>query len=435
LAIGLDILRLILNMNSSVSRAVVHRSRGVVLRPGLAIRVGLVLMLGGGAWQAPAHAQEPPAKATLAAGIGEARAGNFVNALIVLNDVVSQQGSRPEELATVARAHAYRAVAFIALEQPDWAREAAVLSLKADPRIVVDATEFGPRVVAVFEEARRAARDPGVAAQAAEAAGRFQDAFFLYLSAIQALPEPPRRADDQQLRERIIKLVRKLDPKPAVPQEAKTRVAGADGLEPGPAVDELRKAVRIAPWWPDAIVKLAVALQLVDRADEAAMNLALYRLATEPETAASGSRSPVDAGDRSAPVAAAPAAAAMAPAVIYVYFPHAARAMGTKSKVLCDGQKVADLAHEHYIVLNAAAGFHLIEFKGRKAEGSFESGKEHFIRVGIEGYPAHFALRLTDAATAAAEITDKQVLLNEAKNTFATECTSVAAVPRGRTSK
>lgn len=400
------------------------------------------------ALQACLYAQVPPPRTGLAAGISQIQARDFVNALVTLNDVVAEQTNRPEQAATLATAHAYRAVAFIGLDQPEWARGAALDALKADPRIVVTSAAFGARVAALFESARSPARDPEAAAKAAEAAGRFQDAFLGYLSALQSLPEPPPAAADQRLRERIIAVVEKLEPKPSVPEEARTRLARAEALlgqesaasemATAQATAELRKAVRLAPWWPEAMVKLATTLQRSGRFDEALINLGLYELADPVGyRAISGPGSPT-AVTRPAPVASPAAVAAPAPAadpntaavaVIYIYFPHAARAMGTKSKVLCDGTKVADLAHEHYIALNAAAGYHNVEFKGRNASGAFEAGRTHYIRVGIEGYPAHFALRIVEAEKAVAEIREKQVLPNEAQNNFSATCTSVAAVP------
>ena len=394
------------------------------------------------------HAQEAPPKTGLAAGISQVQARDFVNALVTLNDVVAQQANRPEQATTLATAHAYRAAAFIGLEQPEWARGAALEALKADPRIVIAPAAFGARVAALFESARNPSSDPEGSGQAAEAAGRFQDAFLGYLSALQALPDPPPPAADQRLRERIIKVVQKLEPKPAVPEEVRMRLARADALlgqesaasetATAQAAAELRKAVRIAPWWPDAMVKLATTLQRSGRFDEALINLGLYELA-DPEgyRAISGAGSPT-AVTRPAPVAAppsvsapapAPEPAAIAPARIYVYFPHAARGIGPSSKMQCDGQKVADLGNGRYIVLNAASGFHNLEFKGRKAGGSFEGGKDHYFRVGIEGYPAHYVLTAMDPVKAAAEIRDKQVLLNESKNTFSAQCASVAAIP------
>jgi hypothetical protein len=78
-------------------------------------------------------------------------------------------------------------------------------------------------------------------------------------------------------------------------------------------------------------------------------------------------------------------------------------------------------------VLNAPPGFHNFEFKGKKAAASFEGGKEHYIRVGIEGYPAHFALRIADPDKAAAEMREKELVANEQKYTFSAGCTAVAA--------
>ncbi len=94
--------------------------------------------------------------------------------------------------------------------------------------------------------------------------------------------------------------------------------------------------------------------------------------------------------------------------------------------MLCDGQKVADLAHGRFVVLNAPPGFHNFEFKGKKAAASFEGSKEHYIRVGIEGYPAHFALRITEPAKAAAEMREKELVANEQEHTFSAGCTGVA---------
>ncbi len=390
------------------------------------------------------HAQEAPLRTSLATGISQIQARDFVNALVTLNDVVAQQANRPEQAATLATAHAYRAAAFIGLEQPEWARGAALEALKADPRIVVTAAAFGPRVAALFESARNPSSDPEAAGQTAEAAGRFQDAFLGYLSALQALPDPPPPAADQRLRERIIKVVRKVEPKPSVPEGARALLAQAEALLNAPAAAgtpskavaeqaamDLRHAVRLAPWWPDATVRLAVVLQGAERVDEATLNLLLYQLITDDGSVASvAATSAASAASREAAAVSpgsAPSPNVNAPARIYVYFPHTKGPRGFKAKLLCDGTRVADLAHEHYIVLNAVPGVHNVEFMGENASGSFAGGQEHYVRVGVEGRPAHVALRIIEAAQAAAEIRDQPVLPNEAKNTFTTECKPVAA--------
>jgi tetratricopeptide (TPR) repeat protein len=375
------------------------------------------------------HAQTRSPQAGLAAGISQTRAGDFVTALVTLNEVVSQLAARPEESRTIARAHAFRAVAFIGLEQPDWARAAALQALAADPLIVVTADEFGANTAALFDAARRAAREPEAVGDAAAAAGRFQDAFLAYLSAIRALPQPAAPAVDQRLREKIVGVVNSLEAKPTVPEEARTLLGKADALlatavPPGASSDqpaaqaavELRKVVRLAPWWPEALIKLSIALQRTDQRDEALFYLNLYE-----------SASPDGGAIADVPTTAGPPPAVAASAVIHVYFPKAARGVGVRSKVLCDGQPVADLAHGRFITLTASPGFHLIEFKGRKTSGTFQAAADHYVRIGIEGYPAHFALHITEPGKATKEIQEKQLVANEPAKTFSAECGSAGA--------
>lgn len=372
------------------------------------------------------QAQTTSAQADLAAGISQTRSGDFVKALVTLNEVISRFTGRAEESTTLARAHAYRAVALLGLGQPEWARAAALQALRADPTIVVEAEEFGAAVVTLFENARDASRDPEAVGQAAEAAGRFQDAFLAYLSAFQALPEPAATADDQRLRTRIIEVVKKLEPKPVVPEEAKRLlatadarlaaavVAGAPDEAAAQATADLRRVVRMAPWWPDAMVQLAIALQRSNRIEEAMLNLDLYQ-STGPDG--------VEMPERT--MAAERQAAAVQPAVIHVYFPKAARALGMGSKVLCDGQAVADLAPGRFITVTAPPGFHLFEFRKRHTSATFEAGTDYYIRIGIEGYPAHFALRITERGKATQEIREKRLMANEQTKTFSTACTGV----------
>jgi len=389
------------------------------------------------------EARAPSAPATLADGISQARSGDFVNALVTLNEVVGQMANRPAQPATLARAHAYRAVALVGVGQLEWAKAAVLQALQADPRIAVDATEFGARVAALFDNARRPARDPEAAGQAAELAGRFQDAFLAYLSAIQSLPEPPAPTDDQRLREKIINVVGKLETKPSVPEEARTYLAKAAALMDSAAVPgassgaaaeraaiELRKAVRIAPWWPDAMVQLAIALQQSGRLDDALLNLNLYQLADPQGYAAKvGSAGPAHVESPERITAPEPDPAAIAPAVIYVFFPRAARGRGIRPKLRCNGQHVADMAHGRFVMLNVPPGFYSFEFNEKKTAASFEGGKDHYIRVAIDGFPARFALRITDPAKAAAEMREKQLVANEQNHTFSAGCAGVAAAP------
>ena len=270
---------------------------------------------------------------------------------------------------------------------------------------------------------------------------RLQQAFLSYLNAFQSLPDPPAPADDRRLREKIIRTAQKLPARLIVPPEAADllkkatdilsaeAILGASAASEQAAAAELRKAIRLAPWSPEATLQLATVLQKLQRVDEAVLNLNLYKLADPAGYTASTDRAnPTRAETAAAPPAPKPNA--LAPAVIHVYFPHAARAAGMKPKLTCDGQSVAELANGRFITLNAAPGFHNFELKGRTAGASFDAGTESYIRIGIEGYPAHFALHVTEPDKAAAEMREKEVVANDANRTFSAECTSANAATK-----
>lgn len=392
-----------------------------------------------GATQAPSSAHD-----SLAAGIAQARAGDYYRALLTLNDVVSPD-SRADAV-TLARAYAYRALAFIGLDQAERATASVLLALKANPGIAVVPGEFGPNVAALFDDARRpATADPEARGRAAEQAGRFQDAFLAYLSAFQALPEPPAAADDQRLRERIINAAQKQTARPAIPPEALAHftrgndLMAADaalGASGGAATQqraavEWRQAVRLAPWWPEPIVKLAQAQQKLQRLDEALANLNLYRLA-DPEGYLALTRPPVAATAATAPVAA-PSAAVVGPAVLYIYYLPTMRSMGMKPKTECDGQHVADLENGHYVKLSVAPGNHLIKVnRSNEISMNLEANRTHYLRYGVEGYPAHFAVHVKTAAEGAAEIAKRGIVANEPTRTFSADCGPASAQGRPR---
>jgi len=119
----------------------------------------------------------------------------------------------------------------------------------------------------------------------AEQAGRLREALTHYVAALQSVPEGS--ADDQRLRETIIKVVQKLSPPPAVPEEArrfsvrgqiaiKEAKSAADFDE---AAKEFGKALRIAPWWADGYINQGVALEKAGKFSEAGRALKFYLLA------------------------------------------------------------------------------------------------------------------------------------------------------------
>lgn len=400
-------------------------------------------LLGVFAWWTPARAQEPTTASTLAAGIGRIRADDFIGALVTLTDVVNQVAGNTEQAATLARARAYQAVTYTLLDQPERARSFAQLALTADANVVVDAADVTPSVAALFSEVRRSAvqnQNPEAAGDAADRAGGFQEALLAYLRAFQALPEPQATADDRRLREKILKIVGKLGTAPPIiPQEAHDHLTKAQDLLDAEAVlgggagtaskhaaAELRRAIRIAPWWPEPMLRYATVMQTLKRSDEALLNLGLYRLADPDGYAAMV--------DRATPKAvaeklnAAPAAApSVGPATIFVYWQPAMRAMGVKPKTLCDDQHVADLQNGRFVRLSAAAGTHTIKVRDRSISGHFDGGQDHYVRVSIEGYPAHLALRFVSVNEATAEMQKRKIVMNDANRTFSGECKAVSA--------
>jgi hypothetical protein len=121
--------------------------------------------------------------------------------------------------------------------------------------------------------------------QAAEQAGRLHEALTNYVAALQSVPEGS--ANDQRLRETIIKLVQKLSPPPALPEEARRfSIRGQTWIKEAKnssdfdeAAKEFSKALRVAPWWADGYINQAVALEKTGRFDSAIRSLRLYLLA------------------------------------------------------------------------------------------------------------------------------------------------------------
>jgi tetratricopeptide (TPR) repeat protein len=119
----------------------------------------------------------------------------------------------------------------------------------------------------------------------AEQAGKLREALTHYVAALQSVSEGS--SNDQQLREKIISLVQKITPPPAVPDEARryavrgkaaiTEAKSASDFEE--AAREFSKALRIAPWWAESYFNRAVAQEKAGQLNEAISSLKLYLLA------------------------------------------------------------------------------------------------------------------------------------------------------------
>jgi tetratricopeptide (TPR) repeat protein len=121
-----------------------------------------------------------------------------------------------------------------------------------------------------------------VEGRAAEQAGRLREALAHYMAALQ--PAPEGGADDLRLRETIIKLVQKLSPPPAIPEEARRfsvrgQIAIKEAKSPADfdeAANEFGKALRVAPWWADGYFNQGVALEKAGKYNEAIRSLKFY---------------------------------------------------------------------------------------------------------------------------------------------------------------
>lgn len=118
--------------------------------------------------------------------------------------------------------------------------------------------------------------------------GKLYDALHDYEAALQVLPaEWAPRDVEQRLEEKTIKVVLRMNPRPAIPQDAmRHEIYGitAARTAKGPAdldnaVEEFDKVLRLAPWWAGAYKNLATVLEKEQRYRAAARNLQLYLLA------------------------------------------------------------------------------------------------------------------------------------------------------------
>jgi formylglycine-generating enzyme required for sulfatase activity len=123
---------------------------------------------------------------------------------------------------------------------------------------------------------------------AAEGRGQLREALKRYMIALESLGDADSPQIDQRLRERIIKLVQKLDPPPAFPEEARRHFVVGSGLfkeakmpaDVERAQEELSQAARLAPWAGEIYFNLGTVFEKLGNNANAARNLKLYLLAS-----------------------------------------------------------------------------------------------------------------------------------------------------------
>ena len=108
--------------------------------------------------------------------------------------------------------------------------------------------------------------------------------------------------------------------------------------------------------------------------------------------------------------------------MLYVYL-----LRGSKSKIQCDGQHIADLEDFHYIKLNVSPRHSPIKVRESTIVAAFEANGALYIRFSREGYPARYKLRLASPDEAAEEIRKRGIVANDPERTYSAECSPPAA--------
>ena len=129
-----------------------------------------------------------------------------------------------------------------------------------------------------------------VQARKAEQAGKLQEALADYVSLLRSVTAGS--ATDRRLREKIIKLVKRIQPPPAIPEGAIRHIGRgqavseiAEGLEDYiRAIAEFEKAVRLAPWLADGYYNLGMVQEKVGRFSDAVHSFKLYLLVAPSAT-------------------------------------------------------------------------------------------------------------------------------------------------------
>jgi tetratricopeptide (TPR) repeat protein len=124
--------------------------------------------------------------------------------------------------------------------------------------------------------------DEATLGRQAEEAGKLREALMHYVSALQSVPEGGDAC--QRLREKIISLVQKLQPPPAIPEEALKYEGRAEAAVRGAktpsdfldAAKEYQKALRLAPWVERYYFNSGVLLEKTGDYAGAIRNLKLY---------------------------------------------------------------------------------------------------------------------------------------------------------------
>lgn len=119
------------------------------------------LVLGAALVAGPLRLGAQSADPELVQGLRQIREGDFEGAVTTLESVVRRISSAPERSRDLVQACVNLGVAYVALDQRDLARARFREALAHDRGLKLSVSEYSPKVIAVFEEARREARGAG----------------------------------------------------------------------------------------------------------------------------------------------------------------------------------------------------------------------------------------------------------------------------------
>lgn len=122
------------------------------------VRRPLALFLGVAIALTPLPLPAQPADPELAQGLKQLREGDFEGAVTTLEAVVRRLSAAPARSPDLVQAYLNLGVAYVALDQPETARVRFREALARDRNLKLSPAEYSPKVLAVFEEARREAR-------------------------------------------------------------------------------------------------------------------------------------------------------------------------------------------------------------------------------------------------------------------------------------
>jgi hypothetical protein len=118
----------------------------------------MAVVLGAALALTPLPLRGQSADPELAQGLRQVREGDFEGAVTTLESSVQRLSGIPGRSRELVQAYLNLGVAYVALDQPETARSRFREALTRDRHLKLSPAEYSPKVLAAFEEARRAER-------------------------------------------------------------------------------------------------------------------------------------------------------------------------------------------------------------------------------------------------------------------------------------